>query len=118
MPTFVLTSQSLTNPLATDPTNSSSAPHDQVDPLRDGAQGHGARGTRPRGLRVNTVNEGLASAASKAVTDPAFESRKGFCSRFVREVVASVYGDSYQDLFGPSALATAAFPRLYYPVPK
>ena len=53
------------------------------------------------------VNEELAAAAIKSVTDPAFESRKGFCSRFVREVVASVYGDRYQDLFGPWALATA-----------
>ena len=54
------------------------------------------------------MNEDLAAAAIKAVTDPAFEGRKGFCSRFVREVVASVYGDLYADLFGPSALATAA----------
>ena len=59
------------------------------------------------GRKDRTVNEKLAAAAIKAVTDPAFESRKGFCSRFAREVVASVYGDLYADLFGPSALATA-----------
>ena len=53
------------------------------------------------------MNEELAAAAIKAVTDPAFESRKDFCSRFVRQVVASVYGDRYRDLFGASALATA-----------
>ena len=33
MPTFVLTSQSVTNPLATDPTNSSSVPHHQEHTL-------------------------------------------------------------------------------------
>ena len=53
------------------------------------------------------MNEDLAAVAIKAVTDPAFERRKGFCSRFVREVVASVYGDRYADVFGRSALATA-----------
>ena len=37
------------------------------------------------------MNEQLAAAAIKAVTDPAFESLKGFCSRFVREVAASVH---------------------------
>ena len=61
---------------------------------------------RPRRLK-DRMNKELASGAIKAVTDPAFESRKGFCSRLVREVVASAYGDRYQDLFGPSALATA-----------
>ena len=102
-----------------DPTNSATVPHDQEHAAdeRTAVTG-GTTYPFPRGERMNTVNEELAAAAIKAVADPAFETRKGFCSRFVREVVASVYGDRYQDLFGPSALATAAFPRVYHSVPK
>lgn len=50
------------------------------------------------------MNRTLAQAAVDAVTDPNVEGDKGFCSKFVRQVVARVYGDRYAALFGASAI--------------
>lgn len=52
------------------------------------------------------MNRRLAEAAIAAVTDPSVEQRKGFCSRFVRQVVEKVYGNEYRSLFGASAIET------------
>lgn len=52
------------------------------------------------------MNQRLVDAAIAAVTDPNVEQKKGFCSRFVRQVVQKVYGDEYRSLFGASAIET------------
>ncbi len=52
------------------------------------------------------MNQRLANAAIAAVTDPSVEQKKGFCSRFVRQVTQKVYGDEYRSLFGASAIET------------
>jgi hypothetical protein len=52
------------------------------------------------------MNQRLAQAAIAAVTDPTVEQKKGFCSRFVRQVVQKVYGNEYRGLFGASAIET------------
>jgi len=51
-------------------------------------------------------NQKLADAAQAAMTNPSIERQKGYCSRFVRQVVASVYGNQYAGLFGASAIDT------------
>lgn len=50
------------------------------------------------------ANQKIADAAIAAMNDPDIESRPGFCSRFVRQVLGKVYGDKYQGLFGASAI--------------
>jgi hypothetical protein len=52
------------------------------------------------------ANQEIADAAIAAMNDPNIESRPGFCSRFVRQVIAKVYGDKYRGLFGASAIDT------------
>ena len=49
------------------------------------------------------MNKPLAEAAVKAVFDPGYEQARGYCSRFVRQVVESVYGERHRELFGASA---------------
>ncbi len=52
------------------------------------------------------ANQKIADAAHAAMHDASVESKPGFCSRFVRQVVSKVYGDKYQGLFGASAIDT------------
>ena len=52
------------------------------------------------------MNQQLAQAAIDGVTDPHTESQKGFCSRWVREVVEGIYPGIYDGLFGATANAT------------
>jgi len=55
----------------------------------------------------DTVNEPLAIAARKAVKDDAFEKRPGYCQRFVRQVMQSIYGRRYNAYYQDSARETA-----------
>jgi hypothetical protein len=52
------------------------------------------------------MNLKLAEAAKNAVYSGDFELEKGYCSRFVRQVVESVYNEKYSELFGASAIQT------------
>lgn len=52
------------------------------------------------------ANQKIADAAHAAMTDSDIESGRGFCSRFVRQVVSKVYGNQYRGLFGASAIDT------------
>jgi cell wall-associated NlpC family hydrolase len=49
---------------------------------------------------------GLARAAWAALGDPAFESRPGYCERFVREVIQSVFAHDFDGYFQATAYAT------------
>jgi hypothetical protein len=54
----------------------------------------------------------LSDVAKKAVKEGAFELKKGYCSRFVRQCVEAAYGTKYAELFGSSAIDTGkAFQR-------
>jgi hypothetical protein len=55
----------------------------------------------------DTANEPLAIAARKAVKDPAFEGKPGYCQRFVRQVMQSIYGRRYNAYYQDSARETA-----------
>lgn len=48
----------------------------------------------------------LAYAAVDGLTDPGFETRPGYCQRWVREVVQSLYGDLFNDYWEDSAAHT------------
>ncbi len=52
------------------------------------------------------MNKDLSDAAIQAVSNDGFESKKGYCSRFVRQVSSKVYGDKYAGLFGASAISS------------
>jgi hypothetical protein len=54
------------------------------------------------------MNKTLANAAIAAVLDPSddFVTQPGWCSKFVRQVVESVYGQQYAKLFQSSAKRT------------
>lgn len=49
---------------------------------------------------ANTI---LANAAQGALAAQGFESQSGYCMRFVRQVIQSIYGAKYDDYFKPSA---------------
>ncbi|MEO7715458.1 MAG: hypothetical protein ABIY70_04610 [Capsulimonas sp.] len=51
-------------------------------------------------------NQKIADVAAEAMHDSSFESKKGYCSRFVRQVVAKAHGSKYSGLFGASAIDT------------
>jgi len=53
------------------------------------------------------MNTKLAQTAVKAVTDPAFTARKGYCQAFARQVVQATCGAEYDAYHGPSATVSA-----------
>lgn len=53
------------------------------------------------------MNRVLAKAAIAAVTDNQYEKEPGFCQRFVRQVLARVYGNQYAGFMSSSAIQTA-----------
>ena len=54
------------------------------------------------------MNKKLATKAVEALTGPGFESRSGFCLRWTRQVVQSVYGSKYDAYWTASATETMA----------
>ena len=52
------------------------------------------------------MNKKLAAKAAEALTEPGFESRAGYCQRFVRQLVQAVYGAKYDKHFAASAAET------------
>ncbi len=49
----------------------------------------------------------IAQVALDAIQHGTFETKSGYCSRFVRQVVEHCYGTRFSYLFGASALNTA-----------
>jgi len=63
------------------------------------------------------MNKKLAATATSALTGPGFESRTGFCQRFVRQVVQATLGHEYDGCFKASAVESmAAFKGTPYAV--
>jgi cell wall-associated NlpC family hydrolase len=52
------------------------------------------------------LNLRLVAAAWDAMHDPEIEATRGYCSRFVRQVVEKVYGSRYDFLFRDTAIHT------------
>lgn len=52
------------------------------------------------------MNRKLAVRAKEALTLPGYESKAGYCQKFVRQCVQSVYGHKYDQYFKASAYET------------
>ena len=64
------------------------------------------------------ANKKLADAATRALTEKGFESRAGFCQKFVRQVIQKSLGHKYDTYFKASAYETMlAFKGSPYEVP-
>lgn len=54
------------------------------------------------------ANKKLADAAENALTAQGFESKSGYCQKWVRQVVQSVYGGDFDKFWTASAAETMA----------